>query len=143
MTALQATKSAAQHGYSGWVPCGRAGFHVDLRTRALDLSRQDIQTVLARLDASLDRVTPDITHVRVRLADVNGPKGGEDKRCTVRIQLGRLGTVQVTRCAPTIWEALSRALATAKRGCHERLEVRQTRRRRRRRTSNQWMPATR
>ena len=40
-----------------------------------------------RLRYALGRFGPRLERVILRLADVNGPKGGEDKRCTVAVRL--------------------------------------------------------
>jgi ribosome-associated translation inhibitor RaiA len=43
-----------------------------------------------RLDAAFGRVGSDLRRVEVRVEDLNGPRGGNDKRCTLAIQGGVL-----------------------------------------------------
>ncbi len=40
-----------------------------------------------RLRFALGRFGPRLERIVLRLADVNGPRGGEDKRCTVAVRL--------------------------------------------------------
>ena len=40
-----------------------------------------------RLRFALGRFVPRLERIVLRLADLNGPKGGEDKRCTVAVRL--------------------------------------------------------
>jgi len=43
-----------------------------------------------RLEFSLGRLLPHASSVVVRVADENGPKGGNDKRCRIVLQAGSL-----------------------------------------------------
>jgi len=49
----------------------------------------------------------------VELSDVNGPRGGVDKRCKVEVKTVSAGTVVVTSMAPNWRTALDNALARA------------------------------
>lgn len=51
----------------------------------------------------------------VQLSDVNGPRGGIDKRCRVEIKSDVAGTVVVTSMAPEWRIALDKALVRAAR----------------------------
>lgn len=44
-------------------------------------------TVAQRVSRLLDRFRPRIDELEVQVIDVNGPKGGIDRRCAVRAQL--------------------------------------------------------
>jgi putative sigma-54 modulation protein len=46
-----------------------------------------------RIRFDLDRFTHLVRSIRVLLADENGPKGGQDKRCTVELQLSSGGRI--------------------------------------------------
>lgn len=45
---------------------------------------------------ALTRFAGAIARIRLRLVDENGPRGGVDQRCSVRVSLLRGGFVQVT-----------------------------------------------
>ena len=55
-----------------------------LRTRA----ERSVRLALGRFGARVSRVT-------VRVADVNGPRGGDDKRCRIAVAVQRTGNVVV------------------------------------------------
>lgn len=68
----------------------------------------------SRLKAALQRLSPRVPRVTVQLSDVNGPRGGVDKRCQLTLHTAGAGTVIVSAVAPR-WrtafdEALGRAL---------------------------------
>ncbi len=119
-------------GYSGWYRCTGGGFFVDFRACAVSLTESELRLLLERVEASLDRAVDRITHVRVRLVDVNGPKRGLDKRCSVQVRLAKHDTIEVSSRAETIWAALSSSLGAVQRRCHERLARARGRRRARR-----------
>ena len=60
--------------------------HVNLRSNLRDYIQE-------RLDRSLGRLSSRISHVTVHLDDVNGPKGGADKRCLAEAHMVRAGYV--------------------------------------------------
>ncbi len=56
-----------------------------------------------------------VPQVRVRMVDVNGPRGGVDKRCQIELRTDGAGRVVVTAMARHWREALDRALMRAAR----------------------------
>lgn len=54
-----------------------------------------------------------VPRARIRLSDLNGPRGGVDKRCQVELHTDVAGTVVVTAVASHWPAALDRALARA------------------------------
>ena len=74
---------------------------------------------IERVSFALRRLRPVVPYARVRLADMNGPRGGVDKCCQIEIQTLRAGTVVVRSRAPD-WRtaldlSLSRAIAAVRR----------------------------
>ncbi len=51
---------------------------------------------LRQLHFHLSRFSDAIDEVELRVSDVNGPKGGLDKRCQIILRLKRAGTVTLT-----------------------------------------------
>jgi len=56
-----------------------------------------------------------VPRARVQLSDVNGPRGGVDKRCQIELKTDNAGTVVVTTVARDWRSALDGALARASR----------------------------
>ena len=77
---------------------------VDLR----DLTEQRVRFVLRRLVWLVPRA-------EVQMSDVNGPRGGIDKRCQVELRTDGAGSVVVSSVAGDWRTALENALARAAR----------------------------
>ena len=74
-----------------------------------------VRLVLRRADAA-------VAHVVVRMVDVNGPRGGRDKRCWLAIKTGKTGSMVVSSTAGDWRTALDDALARAVRTLRRALE---------------------
>ncbi|HEY7372516.1 MAG TPA: HPF/RaiA family ribosome-associated protein [Polyangia bacterium] len=61
------------------------GFHLEVRTRGFELTDALYQRAVDHIAAKVARHARFISLVTVRLEDVNGPKGGLDKRCRVEL----------------------------------------------------------
>jgi hypothetical protein len=80
-----------------------------------ELAVQRVRFVMRRLSWLVPRA-------KVHLADVNGPRGGIDKRCQLEFKTDHVGTVVVTSMAhdwrSALEDALSRASRTLVRSLH-------------------------
>ena len=61
------------------------------------------------------RLRSEITHVHVRLVDVNGPRGGVDQLCLLQLDTGAHGKVVVSAVQANAGAALNAALRRASR----------------------------
>lgn len=86
--------------------------HVETRESAgqplRDLAVQRVKFAMRRLSWLVPRA-------RVLLADVNGPRGGVDKRCQLELKTSAGGTVVITAMSTEWRDALDQALARAAR----------------------------
>ena len=73
-----------------------------------DLTERRVRFVLRRLSWLVPRA-------EVQMSDVNGPRGGIDKRCQVELRTDGAGSVVVTSTASDWRTALDNALARAAR----------------------------
>ncbi|WP_269530949.1 HPF/RaiA family ribosome-associated protein [Chitinimonas sp. BJYL2] len=80
-----------------------------------------------RLALGLRRHRERIRQVTVRLADINGPRGGIDKHCTVQIALYHLPDVLIEDVEADLHQAISRAADRASRTVTRRLARQQDR----------------
>lgn len=78
------------------------------------------------LRCALAHATQHVAGVRVRLYDVNGPRGGEDKRCTVVVFLENGSDVVIEDTAADLYQAVDRAAQRAGRAVARRLDRRRT-----------------
>ena len=68
-----------------------------------------------RVRFSMRRLSWLVPRADVRLSDVNGPRGGVDKRCQVQLSTDGRGSVVITTLARDWRSALDQALARAAR----------------------------
>lgn len=57
-----------------------------IRTRHLELTPETSEEIRQRLYTAFARISPWIRAADVTIADINGPKGGADKQCRMRIR---------------------------------------------------------
>ncbi len=65
---------------------------IEVRFRGLGSSDALRDHAARRIHSHLSRFAGEVTAVLVRLDDVNGPKGGVDKRCQVTVRGPRFGS---------------------------------------------------
>jgi ribosome-associated translation inhibitor RaiA len=70
---------------------------------------------------TLDRYSDRITRVEVHLNDLNGVKGGNDKRCLMEARLAGLGPVDVNHEADNLQVAIDAALEKLERAIEHKL----------------------
>ena len=69
---------------------------IELRTRGFSLTPALRAYVERRLEFALDRHADRVARVRVVVSDVNGPRGGADKKCRVEMRLRGGASVRST-----------------------------------------------
>jgi len=95
---------------------------IDIQFRGIDASQTVREHAERRAHFTLGRIGTRIARVSISLADVNGPKGGEDKSCTVQVSLQQPGAVVVEETGADLYQVLDRGLARAGRTVVRRLE---------------------
>ena len=82
---------------------------IDMRGINLEISDALADHVERKLALALRRYRDRIGHVVVRLADLNGPRGGVDKRCAIVVGYVDGGTTVVHDDSDDIYTAVTRA----------------------------------
>ncbi len=77
--------------------------------------------VMKRLAYSLNHGDEHITRLTVRLSDINGPKGGADKRCLIEVRLKTAPAVVIEDTEADLYVAIDRATERAGRTLERRL----------------------
>lgn len=86
---------------------------IDIRAQGFALT-QSIQSHLQRrIEFALDRLRGQVRSVRVRLSDINGRRGGIDKRCQLQVQLADTRDVVVADVQRDLYVAMTRAVDRA------------------------------
>ena len=89
--------------------------NIELRTRGFSLTPALKAFAERRLEFALDRASDRVARVRVTLSDVNGPRGGEDKRCRIEVRLRGGGSVRACATEADAYAAVGDAAHRAAR----------------------------
>jgi putative sigma-54 modulation protein len=103
---------------------------LDIQTNGFTLSDALKSYTTARMQFALKRNDNYITRARVWLADINGPRGGIDKRCQIELKLAGQNNIviedieadlyfAIDRASDRCMRTLSRRLARTKQHAHE------------------------
>ncbi len=68
---------------------------------------------LDRMRFTLRRLSGLVPHAKIQLSDVNGPRGGVDKRCQVELKTQTAGTLVISALANNWRTALDQSLTRA------------------------------
>jgi ribosomal subunit interface protein len=100
--------------------------HVPVNIRAMDIEVDDETRgyVRRKLGRKLGKFAMSIERVSVRLRDVNGPRGGIDHRCRIKVVLSGLPSVVAEGQHTSMKEAIDAAMATAERSVRRRVQRR-------------------
>ncbi len=97
---------------------------IEIRFHGVDRSPAFAQHARRRIEHFLGRLGREVTRVVLRVTDVNGPRGGADKRCQLTISGPELGTVILVEARGDVYSAAELALYRARRVLGEDLERR-------------------
>lgn len=95
-----------------------------VRVFGVRLDRDDRVYIRRKLGTKLGKFATAIERVTVRVADVNGPRGGVDQVCRIKVVLSGLPSVVFEARDPSLHAAIDRALAGAERGVRRSLQRR-------------------
>ena len=98
----------------------------NIRVAGVELDDDDRAYIRQRLGMKLGKFATAIERVSVRVQDVNGPRGGVDQRCRIKVVLSALPSVFFESQAHSLRGAVNGALTGAERTVRRALERRQT-----------------
>jgi len=88
----------------------------NIRVSGVTLDDDDRDYIRKKLGTKLGKFAPFIERVTVRVTDVNGPRGGIDQQCRVKVVLSGLPSVVFETQALVLRDAINGALAGVERG---------------------------
>ena len=100
---------------------------LEIRSQSLDIGQGFRGYIERRLRFALGRFGPRIGGVTVSLADLNGPRGGLDKRCRIMVRLVRFGQVVVEDTDSDLGAAVNWAADRVEQSVRRELERRRNR----------------
>jgi putative sigma-54 modulation protein len=80
-----------------------------------------MMNIQKRLKFALDTRYQQVKRVEVMLSDINGPKGGEDKRCQILLKINGQTDVVVDDVQSYLYPAIDRAVSRASRSVAKRV----------------------
>ena len=95
---------------------------INIQTQGLELTEALQDYTEKRLAYALSHGQQQIQRVQVRLIDVNGPRGGVDKRCQVDVRLKGLPAIVVEDTESDLYLAIDRAAERVGRTLARRLD---------------------
>ena len=95
---------------------------IDIQAKGFDLTQGLRDHTVRRLRFALNWASSDVSLVTVRLFDVNGPRGGEDKCCRIQVAVPGSPNVMVKDTEADLYVAIDRAADRAERAVTRRLE---------------------
>ena len=101
--------------------------------RNLQLSDALHEYAARRIGFAFDRVADRIREVAVRLTNINGPRGGDDKLCQVQVRLASGGSLLLEDRDASAYRAVDRSIGRIKRIVRDEIRRKRDRRRRDRR----------
>jgi ribosomal subunit interface protein len=94
---------------------------IDIQARGFDLSEDLREHTERRLQFALNWANYDVRTVTVGLSDVNGPRGGNDKRCRIQVSLVGAQDVVIEDSESDLYFAIDRAADRTERTVTRRL----------------------
>lgn len=102
---------------------------IGIQCRGFSLTSAIAGHVHKRLDFLLGRGISGIRRVDVKLSDLNGPRGGVDKRCLIKVSIDGLRPVVIEDVQSDLYAAIDRAAGRASRTVLRRAALDNSRRR--------------
>ncbi|HKE82413.1 MAG TPA: HPF/RaiA family ribosome-associated protein [Vicinamibacterales bacterium] len=78
-----------------------------------DVGARDREHIARKLGTRFGKFGSSIERITVRLSDANGPKGGRDRMCQIKVVLGGLPSVVVEERDSALQGAIDRAMHSA------------------------------
>lgn len=95
---------------------------LDIQAREFSLTEALRNHAELRLRSTLTCFNGHIQQIDMRLSDINGPRGGSDKRCQVRIVLSGQPDVVIEDTQADLYLAINRSVERAGRTVQRRLD---------------------
>jgi putative sigma-54 modulation protein len=95
---------------------------IQIQARDFPLTEALIDYVERSINFALSSRFGQLKRIEVRLSDINGPRGGKDKRCQILIGLPRLRNIVIEDTQTDLYVAIDRAVERAGRTLNRRLK---------------------
>ena len=100
--------------------------HIDIQTRGFSLTEALLSYTQGKLLFAMSYCSDHVNRVVIRLYDINGPRGGADKRCHVQVVLPGIPDVVIEDTEVDLYAAIDRAIDRARRTVVRKVDRQQT-----------------
>lgn len=90
--------------------------------KGIDVDPSLREQITETIDHSLSHANQKIDFITVRVTDLNGPRGGIDKRCQIHLKLSGLPNIVVSEISASVYRAIDSATQTMERVVERTLE---------------------
>lgn len=95
---------------------------IDIQARGFSLTGALSREIQKRVTFPLSKRHDQINGITVRLGDINGPRGGQDKYCCIKVEMHGQKDVYVENVESDMYVAISRAAERVSRTVTRRIE---------------------
>lgn len=99
---------------------------LDIQVQNFSLTEAIESHIKNKLDPMHRHFGDRILSTHVHLSDINGPKGGVNKKCLIHVELQKLPTVVVENIEESLYTAIDNCCHSAERAVRKSLERQQT-----------------
>ncbi len=99
---------------------------LDIRRQGIELFNHHKYFLEAKIRCSLSRFQDKVRKVSAFLSDINGPKGGMNKRCRVLVHLKSQGSVVVQHTAESVFASITGAMDRLEQAVRRKLTRKRT-----------------
>ena len=100
---------------------------IDIQSRGFTLTDALLGYAKRRLHFAMSKCSDQINRVVIRLSDINGPRGGADKRCHVQVVMTGMPDVVVEDTEVNLYDAIDRAIDRTSRTVGRKIDRQLTR----------------
>jgi putative sigma-54 modulation protein len=96
--------------------------NIDIQAKGFPLTEGLREHTERRLGFALSWASQDLRKIVVRLSDINGPRGGDDKRCSIQVVIPGVPDVVIIDTEADLYVAIDRAIDRTERSVARLLE---------------------
>jgi ribosome-associated translation inhibitor RaiA len=97
---------------------------LNIRVSGVELSAEERSYIHRKVGMKLGKFSPSVERITVRVGDDNGPRGGVDKVCTVKVVVGGLPSLIVERRSHALRAAIDGSLDATVRAVRKTIQQR-------------------
>ena len=99
---------------------------IDIQSRGFSLTDSLFNYAQQRMQLAMAYCSGHVNRVVMRLSDINGPRGGADKRCHIQVVLAGIPDVVVHDTEVNLYDAIDRAVDRSRRAVVKKVDRQMT-----------------